>query len=216
MTQPILWGRGSSTNVQKVLWTCAELEITPERRIVGGPHGGTDTDAFGALNPNRTVPVWQDGALVLWESQAIMRHLARNHDALYGSDEAGRCAVDRQLDWFATVFFPPIRTLFLDVYTRGTLEITSEPAQAALTVLHAKMDLAERSLEDSAFFAGEAFSLADIVMAIGLNRASGLPYEITIPARLADWLSTQRNRPAFAIATSDEPKMPGTLERAPA
>ena len=34
-----IWGRTTSSNVQKVLWTCAELGITYDRVDHGGPFG---------------------------------------------------------------------------------------------------------------------------------------------------------------------------------
>lgn len=213
MSRPILWGRGSSTNVQKVIWTCAELGLAPERRIVGGPHGGTDSDAFGALNPNRTVPVWQDGTLTLWESQAIMRHLARLHGGLYGETELERAVVDCQLDWFASVFFPPIRLLFLDVHVKGRLGIDALPAQEALTLLHRALAIAEDRIAATGYLAGKAFSLADIAVAIGVNRASGLPFTIEIPSTLRAWLDGLADRPGFVMATADEPALPGNLKR---
>jgi len=35
-----IWGRTTSSNVQKVLWTCAELNIEYDRVDHGGPFGG--------------------------------------------------------------------------------------------------------------------------------------------------------------------------------
>ena len=73
---PTLWGRVSSVNVQKVLWTLAELGLKYPRIDAGFTYGKTDTPEFAALNPNRRVPVWQEEGLTLWESHAIVRHLA--------------------------------------------------------------------------------------------------------------------------------------------
>ena len=36
-------GRKTSSNVQKVLWTCGELDLPFEREDLGGPFGGNDT-----------------------------------------------------------------------------------------------------------------------------------------------------------------------------
>ena len=48
-----IWGRASSSNVQKVLWCCAELEIPFERVDVGGPFGGNRDPEYLGLNPER-------------------------------------------------------------------------------------------------------------------------------------------------------------------
>ena len=39
----ILWGRSTSSNVMKVIWTLEELRLPYERIDVGGPFGKTDT-----------------------------------------------------------------------------------------------------------------------------------------------------------------------------
>lgn len=45
---------------------------------MGSAFPRTDTPEFRALNPNALVPVIQDEAFVLWESNAICCYLAAN------------------------------------------------------------------------------------------------------------------------------------------
>lgn len=211
--RPILWGRGSSTNVQKVLWTCAELGITPDHRPLAGEHGGNDAAWFLTLNPNGTVPVWQEGDFALYESQAIMRHLARQHGALYGGDAARMAQVDCWLDWFALVFWPPVRMLFLDVWRDGKLPADAPAARAAMDRAATFTNRIADRLTASAFIAGPDFSLADIAVTIGLNRMRGLDFGISVPCALAAWHDAQRARPGFALATADEPDLPGHRQK---
>ena len=51
-----IWGRTDSSNVQKVLWCCAELGIDFERVDWGGKFGGNDDKAYREMNPNGLVP----------------------------------------------------------------------------------------------------------------------------------------------------------------
>ena len=48
------------------------------------------TPAFLAKNPNNKVPVLDDDGLVVWESGAILLHLAEKHGKLLPADPAGR------------------------------------------------------------------------------------------------------------------------------
>src|SRR3546814_175872 len=99
-----IWGRPSSVNVQKVLWTVRELALPHTNTHVGGQLGGLDTPEYGKLNPNRKGPVIDSGGLVLWESNAIVRYLAAryNEGGLWPSDVAVRAQADRWMDWTAT------------------------------------------------------------------------------------------------------------------
>ena len=69
-----IWGRTTSSNVQKVLWCCAELGVEYDRVDFGGPFGGNQDPEYLALNPNGLVPTVKDGELILWESNSICRY----------------------------------------------------------------------------------------------------------------------------------------------
>jgi glutathione S-transferase len=92
-----IWGRASSSNVQKVLWCCAELDLPFERIDLGGPFGGNRDPEYLQLNPNGLVPTVKDGDLIMWESNTICRYLAstRNGERLYPRDPAARTHVER-------------------------------------------------------------------------------------------------------------------------
>jgi glutathione S-transferase len=80
-----VWGRRSSVNVQKVLWTLAELDIPFVRETVGGSFGGNRDADFLRMNPSGLIPVILDGDVTMFESNAIVRYLAARY-------RAGLCA----------------------------------------------------------------------------------------------------------------------------
>lgn len=78
-----VFGRLSSINVRKVLWTCSELGLLFQ-------HEECDIDltasapmqsgfVFTELNPNAIVPILLDNKFVLWESNIIIRYLANRY-----------------------------------------------------------------------------------------------------------------------------------------
>ena len=83
-----VYGRITSSNVMKVLWTLSELGLDYDRVDAGMAYGVVDTPEYRAMNPNGRVPTVQDGELILWESNAIVRYLAAKHggDALSMAD----------------------------------------------------------------------------------------------------------------------------------
>ncbi|XHI63329.1 hypothetical protein ABZP12_00439 [Xanthomonas euvesicatoria] len=111
-----LWGRRNSSNVRKVLWCAEEAGVAYTSIEVGGAFGGNDTPAYRALNPNGVVPTLQDGALVLWESNAIVRYLAAQYaPALYPHSPPERALGDRWMDWTTSTFAGVFRDLFWGV-----------------------------------------------------------------------------------------------------
>lgn len=117
-----IWGRKTSSNVQALMWCVGELGLDYLRFDVGHRYGGTDGEAFYQLNPNRTVPVLQDGDNPpLWETGAILRYLASRYadDAFWPGDLLARTEVDRWAEWSkqnialgftAPVFWRVVRT----------------------------------------------------------------------------------------------------------
>jgi len=103
-------GRANSVNVQKAMWCAAELGLKVERTDIGGAFGGTDTDEYGALNPNRKIPVLIDGDFTLWESNTIVRYLCAQYgDANWRLPTAASQAhADQWMDWYLTTLHPPM------------------------------------------------------------------------------------------------------------
>ena len=95
-------GRNNSSNVQKVLWVCDELEIQYEREDIGGPFGGNQEPGYLAMNPNGRVPTVIDDETVLWESNVIVRYLCEKHAPQFSIPErAGRAGCGRPVDGLA-------------------------------------------------------------------------------------------------------------------
>ena len=202
---PTLWGRGDSTNVQKVIFACAELgqPFAPVR--VGGPFGGTDAAAFAAMNPNRTVPVWQDGPHALWESHAILRHLARGGGALGGKDAWAMAAVDQWLDWYASVLWHPARALFLGIFRDRTMDWDDPVMVSHAAALERALAILGGQLDVSAHVAGGAFTIADIACGIGVGRVRGMGGPVAVPPAVLAWHGRISARPAYGVATAEEP-----------
>ena len=123
-----IWGRTTSSNVQKVLWTCTELGIEYDRVDHGGPFGGNRDPEYLRLNPNGLVPTVIDGDLVMWESNTICRYLCNTHPngkTLYPSDFRERTHVERWMDWQLSVIGAPMGALL-----QGLIRSTPETRDA--------------------------------------------------------------------------------------
>ena len=107
-----IWGRLNSSNVKKVLWTCAELGIPYERVDAGLHFGVNNTDEFKAMNPMAMIPVIDDDGFVLWESNPIVRYLCAKHPkAPYWPENLQtRAAADRWMEFQSTTMSPSEKT----------------------------------------------------------------------------------------------------------
>ncbi|WP_412565295.1 glutathione S-transferase family protein [Thalassobius sp. MITS945101] len=161
-----IWGRRTSSNVQALMWCVGELGLDYTRHEIGHIYGGTDTDEFHALNPNRTVPVLKDGdGPALWETGAMLRYLASRYapEPFWPTDPIRRAEVDVWAEWaklnVAGGFTGPVfwRVVRTPEAQRDPTTITT-----ALTALNARLQIAENRLQDREWLCGPAFSLSDI------------------------------------------------------
>lgn len=165
-----IWGRKTSSNVQALMWCVGELGLDYLRFDVGHRYGGTDSEAFYQLNPNRTVPVLQDDENPpLWETGAILRYLASRYadDAFWPGELLARTEVDRWAEWskqnIALGFTTPV---FWRVVRTPAAERDPQAIAAAVTALEQKLAIAEARLAGSRYLVGDTFTppISSLVM----------------------------------------------------
>jgi glutathione S-transferase len=175
-------GRKTSSNVQKVLWCCAEIGLAFERTDVGGPFGGNKAPQYLAMNPN-----------------AIVRYLAAKHakGSLYPADLRRRANADRWMDWQQTMLAVPMGILFRAMLRSPPDRV--EPAEidnarrrvtSALTILDAE-------LRRSKYVAGQDLTMADIALGFVPHRWFLLPIERPTMPELERWYGDLCRRPAY-------------------
>ena len=97
-----IWGRNTSSNVQKAMWAVGELKLEHQRIDVGGAFGKNKEPAYLAMNPNGLVPTLEEeDGFLLWESNSVVRYLAAKHRAavLEPADPKARALASQWMDW---------------------------------------------------------------------------------------------------------------------
>lgn len=191
-------GRKNSSNVQEVLWCCAELGLAFEREDYGREFGGNDTPEFLALNPNGTVPVIVDDGVVLWESNTIVRYLANKHgSAIYPADAATRARAERWMDWQLCVLGPTFTPIF-HALVRDPPE-KRDPAKIAQSrdKVEEKLAMLDRTLGETAFVASDEFTIGDIPVGIYAYRWYEFDIERRKLANFERWYGALQERPGF-------------------
>ena len=88
-----------STTSRMVVWFAREQGIDLDLQIVDlftGEHLG---ETYAAVNPNRLVPVLDDGDFRLTESSAILKYLAdQSNSPAYPQDVKSRARINERMD----------------------------------------------------------------------------------------------------------------------
>lgn len=194
-----IWGRVTSGNVQKVMWAIGELAVEHERIDAGGSFGRLDTTDYGALNPNRQVPTLEDGDVVLWESNVIVRYLAARFGAgsLSPADPAARALADQWMDWQQTTLLPDMRTVFISLVRTPAAQrdpVAIDAATASLKGIWARLDA---HLATRPFVAGDALTMGDIPVGVFCYRYHALEIERAPLPHLEAWYQRLVTREAF-------------------
>ena len=171
-----LWGRKSSINVQKVLWCLAELGLKEgqdfERIDAGLQFGKNNTPEFLKMNPNGLVPTIEDGDLVLWESNTIMRYLASQYDknGRFPRGIAAQYNSEKMMDWQLATFWPPLRATFLGLTRTPEKDRDYDAIYKGYQTTNQTLGLIDNILSAQAFCSGDQFNIGDIVVALGAHR----------------------------------------------
>jgi len=171
-----LWGRKSSINVQKVLWCLAELGLQEGKdfeRVDAGLHFGLNrTPEFLAMNPNGLVPTLEVGELVLWESNTIMRYLAKEHDKnkRFPTDVRSQYHSEKWLDWQLGTMWPTLRIVFLGLTRTPEAERNKAGIQKAFQDTNQLLSMLDQILSKQSYCSGNQFHIGDIALALCAGR----------------------------------------------
>jgi glutathione S-transferase len=166
-------GRTSSINVRKVLWLADEMALPYERHDWGAGFRDPNVPEFLALNPNGLVPVIRDGDVVLWESNTICRYLAGRHGRtdLLPAEPAARARVEQWMDWQATELNTAWRHVFMARVRKSPAWPDDSAAEASAREWNRLMAMLDAQLvRTGAYAAGDAFTLADVVLGLSTHR----------------------------------------------
>ena len=195
----ILWGRATSSNVMKVIWTLEELQLPYERIDVGGAYGKTKDPFYLAMNPNSLVPTLEeDDGFTLWESNSIVRYLAAKHGgALEPKDAHVRAKAQQWMDWQLSVIGPAITPVFWGLIRTPPEKRDANAIAAGKEKTTAAARIMDEQLGKTRFMAGDDFSYGDIPVGVMIRRYMELVPERPKLANLERWYGEIAARPAF-------------------
>ena len=188
-------GKGLARDT-RVRWALEEVGQPYEVRLVS--FRAMKERTHQALHPFGQIPTYEEGDLVLFETGAIVFHIAERHAGLLPDDANARA---RAITWmFAALntVEPPILELGNARLLEGDKPWCEERLPLVEDRVRARLDQLSRRLGDADSLDG-AFSAGDLMMVSVLlrTRPSGILNEFP---RLADYVARGEARPAYKRA----------------
>ena len=188
-------GKGLARDM-RVRWALEEVNQPYEVRLVS--FAAMKESAHRALQPFGQIPTYEEGDLVLFESGAIVLHLAESHAGLLPGDANARA---RAITWmFAAVntIEPPILDLQNAKFSEADKSWAKERLPIVQNRIRDRLGVLSERLGDAEWLDG-AFSAGDLMMVAVLLRLrpSGMLDEYP---KLAAYAARGEARPAYKRA----------------
>jgi glutathione S-transferase len=203
-----IWGRNTSSNVQKVMWAVGEIGLPHERIDVGGAFGKNREAAYLAMNPNGLVPTLEEeDGFLLWESNSIVRYLAAKHKSavLEPADLRMRALASKWMDWQLAVLGPAITPVFWGMIRTPPEKRDHAAIEEGKKKTTAAVQMMEDQLAKTAYLAGDAFSYGDIPVGIMAYRYRQLVPERPVLPNFERWYGAIAARPAYKAQVAAVP-----------
>lgn len=188
-------GQGLARDM-RVRWALEEAGLAYDVRLLS--FGAMKAPAHMALQPFGQIPTYEEGDLVLFESGAIILHIAEKHSGLLPRDPEGRA---RAIGWmFAALntVEPPIVEREQAPYAEAGKSWLAEHVEMIEERVRERLGQLSARLGDADWLDG-AFSAGDLLMILVLRRLDGTGLVDAFP-NLAAYVARGEARPAYRRA----------------
>lgn len=186
----------------RVVWAAEELGFKYQLHEIEVEDCPKD-QLLTELNPNRKIPVIEDGNVVLWESMAINLYLARK----CGGELAPKDPVeDAQMQmwsmWVNNECVADSMTVLAHSVLLPEPKRSAEACEAALSRLHRPLDVLNEHLSTTGFVINARFTIADLNIASVIGWLVAANTDLAVYPNILDWLMLCNDRPAAKKCTA--------------
>ncbi len=184
----------------RVRWALEEAGLRYEERLIG-PEDQV-SEAYRRLQPFGQVPVYQEDGLTLFESGAIVLHIAEKSAVLMPSEPAARA---RAITWM----FAALNSLEPHIQNLATIDLFQANEEWAKQRRPGALQMVEKKLDDLAAWLGgrewleDRFTAGDLLMGSVIRILRHTDLVAARPALEAYRLRCEA-RPAFQKALADQ------------
>ena len=169
-----LYGFDFSVPANKLRFLANHAGLDYEYKRLDPRVGDLKTEEHLQRHPAGKVPVIIDDGLVLFESNAILKYLAKKHGLdVYPKDAAGQAVVDQWVDFVSLHIAQALNRVFGNrvIFPMFDMEIDERSINDGLAFLERFLPVIDRQLQQHAYLAGEQISIADFCLLATLDPA---------------------------------------------
>jgi glutathione S-transferase len=181
----------------RVRWALEEAGLSYSEHVVG-PEDQQSQD-YRRLQPFGQVPAYQEGDLVLFESAAIVHHVAQRSEKLMPEDSASRARVTAWMFAAMNSIEPFVSSLGLIDFAYPQEEWAKLRRPGALEFVQKRLHELATALGTRSYLEGDRFTAADILMTTVLRQLRHTDVVAKIPV-LESYRLRCEARPAFQRA----------------
>lgn len=185
----------------RVRWALEEAGLAYEERLIG--HAEKSTSAYRQEQPFGQVPVYEGDGLRLFESGAIVLHIAEGSDALMPRDRVGRAHVQSWLISALNSIEPHLQNLVVIDLFCAQDEWAKLRRPGAVQMVESRLRDLVAVLQSRDYLVDDRFTAADLMMVTVLR----IVRHTDLVQRHAPLLAYQQRceaRPAFIKALADQ------------
>lgn len=195
-----------STTCRPLMLFAADSGLDIDFKVVDLFTGEHLKEAYAAINPNRQVPVLEDGDFRLTESSAILKYLAdKAGSPAYPSDLRKRARVNEMMDWFNTGLYRDlgyglIYPQVLPNHRRPDDKVQAETLAWGRDKARGWLKILDENLigPRNAYLCGDQITIADYLGAPMLTVGEVIRIDYSAYRNINRWLGNMKTRPSWA------------------
>lgn len=184
----------------RVRWMLEELGLPYE--AISYPHPETKKEPYLKLQPFGQVPYFKSDDLHMFETGAILLHLALKYNKLLPTEEVTRA---HALQWMFAAQTSVEPFLFHSFMLKFDPDATDGMKSKARKICEERIRVLSEQLGDKEYFSG-TFSIAEIMMTTVLRNAK-VPGLLADHTNLSEYVERMESRPAFQRAINEHVKL---------
>ncbi|NND65665.1 MAG: glutathione S-transferase family protein [Gammaproteobacteria bacterium] len=185
-----IYGHPISSRVNKVTMCAKALGIDYELEEIDIMNDENKTEAFLGISPAGKIPAIEDQGFAMFESNAIMKYLARKvNSPLYPTEARKQCTVDQWLDFVAQHIDLHIGSLLLNkvFFPKMGVEVDQMALKEKPGFIHRFLGVIDKQLDKNNYLAGDDLTIADICLLSALQPIELIEIDLADYPNIANW-----------------------------